>query len=86
MIDLVVSLNGEDFEVRAAADVYNGDLPDFNAAVKAALDAQFLKYPLFPLDTASLEVSVRRVYQDTAAHDGVGVDVNKPPQNRSRNR
>lgn len=71
MIDLVVSLNGENFEVRAAGNVYNNELPDFNAAVQAALDAQFLKHPLEPLDSASLEVRVRRVHTETAARDGV---------------
>lgn len=78
MIDLFVTLNGEEFEVRAAGDVYNNELPDFNAAVKAALDAQFLAHPLEPLDSASLEVGVRRVYQDTAARDGVFDDPESP--------
>lgn len=70
MIDLLVFLNGERFEVRAAGDVYNNELPDFNAAVKAALDAHFLKHPLEPLDSASLEVTIKRVYTDVAARDG----------------
>lgn len=82
MIDLVVSLNGEEFEVRAQGDVYNGELPDFNAAVKAALHAQFLAHPLDPLDSASLEVSVRRVYTETAFRDGVFEDAESPRADR----
>lgn len=78
MIDLFVTLNGEEFEVRAAGDTYNNELPDFNAAVQAALNAQFVAHPTEPLDSASLEVSVRRVYQDTAARDGVFDDPESP--------
>lgn len=78
MIDLIVTLNGEEFEIRAKADDYNGDLPDFNAAVKGALYAQFLAHPNDPLDSASLEVAVRRVYTDVAARDGVFDDPESP--------
>lgn len=82
MIEVLVTLadavyEAEEFEVRCQGDVYNGELPDFNAAVKAALDLQFLAHPLDPLDSASLEVSVRRVHQDTATRDGKGVSARR---------
>lgn len=70
MIEVIVSLNGEKFTVLAKGDVYNNELVDYNHAVKAALDAQFLAHPLEPLDTASLVVAIARVHRDTAARDG----------------
>jgi len=89
MIDLYVTLgdayqDDELFEVRSQGDIYNGDLPDFNAAVKTALYAQFLAHPVKPLDTASLRVMIERIHQDVAAHDGnvldESVDRNRVPE------
>lgn len=74
MIDAIVSINGEDFEVRAQTNVYDGELLDFNAAYEVAL-AQFrIRFPLDSLESASLEVCFRRVHTEVAARDGEGVE------------
>lgn len=78
MIEVLVYLNGLEFTIRVPGNVYDGDQPDYNAAVAAALVAYHIDYPLDPLDIASLEVRIVRVHTDVAARDGEGVDVNHP--------
>lgn len=78
MIEVIVSLNGLEFDLRVPGAVYNGDLPDFSQAVEMALQAYRLRFPLEPLDIPSLVVTVERAFTETAARDGVGVDVASP--------
>lgn len=70
----LVSLNGVEFEVEAPGHIYDGERLDFNMAVERALGAYRLEYPLDPIDFASLEVCISRVYTERASRDGVGVD------------
>lgn len=78
MIDVIVSLNDEDFPVLVAGDVYDNDLPDYNAAVHAARVAYRLKFPLDPIEPATLVVRVERVYTDVATRDGAGTTNDHP--------
>lgn len=76
MIAAVVSLNGEDFEVTVPGDVYDAERLDYNLAVERALEAHRLAHPLDRLETATLEVTVYRLFSEVATHDGEGVDTN----------
>lgn len=74
MIEARVSLNDEVYELLVPSNAYNGDLPDYTAAVNAALGVRRLRYQSHNLDHVSLVVKVERLQADVATHAGAEPD------------